>query len=119
MTKAATWTMQGGHTIKIKDMTDSHLINTIRMLERNAPKVIANNISDAHSILGFLQGEMAIYCAEGEVDRWENMTVDEFLEFHTSYTTLIWHAKRRGLDYRNPDGIRNKIKESRKRRQRC
>jgi hypothetical protein len=38
------WEMQGGSRIRIKDMTDSHLRNTLRMLHRkgiNPPQLAA------------------------------------------------------------------------------
>jgi len=51
------WEMKGGTKIRICDMQDSHLINTINMVERNA-KYICNAEMEACMSLDF-QGEMA------------------------------------------------------------
>lgn len=84
------WTQKNGQKIRIKDMDDKHLINTIRMLERNSQYYLNE------AILGLcsLQGEMAIYYAEQEIDR---LIGEPCL--HPLYEDLVEEAMKRDLEF--------------------
>ena len=84
------WTKKDGTKIRIKDMDDKHLVNTIRMLLRNND----NYIADAMMGLCSLQGEMACYYAEQEMDR---MLEEDCI--HPLYDDLVEEAERRKLEY--------------------
>ena len=45
------WTMRSGHNIRIVDMTNSHLRNTLRMLQRNGsnPPQLSALVDEARS----------------------------------------------------------------------
>jgi hypothetical protein len=93
-----TWTTRDGTRIKIKDMSDSHLINTIRMLERMAPQLHWRAIGNVESALCFVQGEMAEFTLDNESNRLSSMTHNEFLEYYVDeYIPLIDEAERRGF----------------------
>lgn len=73
------WKTKDGRIIDIKDMTDSHLKNTISMLRRNG--FITNN--DFLDMLGFafsLNGEMAQDAAESEIANAKISTILEVME---------------------------------------
>lgn len=94
----AKWTTKTGQKIRICDMTDSHLCNTIAMIERNAPKYQAADISAGYSTLSCLQGEMATYCAEQELDRLEETSPEDYIrETHPLYEKLCKERDRRKL----------------------
>jgi hypothetical protein len=85
------WETKDGIKIQIEDMEDSHLINTIKMIERNAfegfyenePVAVTENM-----------GDMASYYAEQQTP--------PKIDLHVSYSALVYEAYKRGLINLNP-----------------
>lgn len=78
-----TWTTKDGQEIKIKDMTDNHLLNAITMLKRNSKDAVRET------------GGMG----PDNMDVWydsEPISPTEYLK-DTPYSSLIYEAKKRGL----------------------
>ena len=94
---SGTWTMRDGTTIKIEDMTDSHLLNSMKMLERNVKDMREDTEVQACGFLSSLQGEMASYYAEQDVDALMSMSDEEFLEKYTEYVELRDEYEKRKL----------------------
>lgn len=93
------WRTQAGEEIAVKDMGDRHLLNSIAMLERNAPQQLNSLITEGYKALSFVQGEQAEWDIEHDINRLEEMTPQEFLEeFVPIYKTMKWHAQRRKLE---------------------
>lgn len=89
-----------GERILVKKMSDTHLLNTIRMLHRNAEKFLAAETSAAWSVLGTLNGEMAQFYCEQDIDRLEETTSEDFLyESVITYPELVREADRRKLKF--------------------
>ena len=86
MTGKVIWTTQTGETLDIKDMTDSHLLNTIQFLKRR--------IDDFWSV-GYpcFQGELAQECAEKEYEQAEELMG----EMYDMRNAMKKEARRRGL----------------------
>lgn len=80
------WKTADGRELTLGQIGDRHLLNIIRMLERQH----AAFLSQSYMALGFLQGEMATYCAEQDIDREDQMFTDTIL-------FLKAEAKERGL----------------------
>jgi hypothetical protein len=94
-----TWTTKDGRKIKIRDMTDSHLLNTIAILERVAKSHKVQEMLAAYSCLSMLQGEYATYAAEQDINRIANEDVSDFLlRTNDSYEHLLEESGRRGLN---------------------
>lgn len=89
------WTTKDKRSIPIKEMTDSHLANTIAYLERTAPA--SQEIERENAMIGYgmLQGEMAQYYAEQELDDLFEESPDEWLARQPAYKALINEQKRR------------------------
>lgn len=84
------WRMRDGTTIAIKDMTDSHLMNTIRMLWRAWDA----SVLECGAAISMLQGEMATFYAEREFDQMlEETPADKW----PIYDDLYDEALARGL----------------------
>ena len=83
------WKMRNRQKIWIKDMSDNHLLNTMKMLHRNACRECDYNGRVALDALNHLQGEYAILSMENELSR-------DWWEFLPSiYNSLLSHARKR------------------------
>jgi hypothetical protein len=96
--QTAVWTTKQGEKIRICDMKDSHLINTIKLLRRNAATRIHQELQAAYSCLAGLRGEMAQFYCERDIDRLEEMDPDVLLRNYEIYEKLTKEAERRNLD---------------------
>ena len=93
-----TWVTREGQHIMVEDMSDSHHVNTIRMLRRVAPLRLLVKIIDAYGFLGCVNGEMAGDAVEGSIRSLENMTPEDFLTNDVpTWPALLEEAEKRGL----------------------
>lgn len=58
------WTQRNGEKIRLEEMSDAHLVNTIKLLERGAHNAYPEQLKSAMVAYSFMQGEMA--CMEME-----------------------------------------------------
>lgn len=94
------WQTKDGRVVKITDMDDEHLVNSIRLLKRVVRKMRFSRDLAGWSALNFVQGEMAEYAIESYLELDARLSDEEWLGVHTPYEELIGEAKRRGiLDY--------------------
>ena len=90
------WKTKDGHKIRICDMSDSHLLNAIRMLEKMTDTKESQLISDGYNALCCVSGEMAIMHIESDLDDLERNGLD-VVECFPIYENLVEDAIRRGL----------------------
>lgn len=91
------WTTKGGTVIKIIDMDDNHLINSIRFLKRTVGRMRLSRELAGYSALNFIQGEMAEISIENDLLLDASLDDEEWLEQNTPYKELIEEAKRRDI----------------------
>ena len=92
------WTTKDGKKIKIKDLTDSHLVNIVNLLHRTAEKHLLQEITAAYSISATLNGEMAQLCCDNDIVNMENMDLSEWLSYNVAcYDNLIKEVEKRKL----------------------
>ena len=96
--QTAIWTTKTGHRLRICDMDDSHLLNSIRLLRRTAKLHMEREIAAAYAVGSTLNGEMAQFYCDLDINRMENTSVDEFLDATPAYARLVAEAERRGLE---------------------
>ena len=90
------WTKRDGSKIRICDMDDSHIVNTIKMLQRNAKIDRDLELEAACTVEGTLNGEMAQWACECDINRMlDDLEGEQFL--HPLFDDLVLDAERRGL----------------------
>lgn len=82
------WKTKDGKKIRIKDMSDSHLLNTIKYLDKAYLNYLWNTMPD-------LQGDMAQFCAEQDFNH-ELENGDPSLVWPI-YADLVVEAIKRGI----------------------
>lgn len=88
------WTTKDGREISVSDMGDSHLINTIAMLQRNA-EVERIQTSVFYATCVGPQGEMAQDCFDHECDDVWDSTFENYVP--PIYSKMIEEATKREL----------------------
>lgn len=74
------WKMKNGRKIRICDMTDNHLANTIDMLYRYVKHKELYYLTTGYHALDSLHGEMALMQMEGNVQSLEENGLDPYEE---------------------------------------
>lgn len=91
------WTIKDGSKIRICDMSDSHLDNTLKLLKKVTDTETRNAISAGYSLLSTINGEMAEYAIEGELSSLEESGLDPS-ELFPLYENLLNEKERRKED---------------------
>lgn len=100
----AEWVTRDGRRIPIAQMSDGHLVNTIRMLRRNRLLYELREVAIFSHGFRTLGGDGALDALDRESSDWINRTVemtdDEYLSvtFPLTYPSLLAEARKRGLD---------------------
>ena len=93
------WVTKDGREIKIGDMDNDHLINSINMLKRSAHQMRLNHEVLGYSMLGIVNGDMAQYAIENELFYEGQMSDEEWLECYTLYGKLMEEVRKRNIAY--------------------
>lgn len=93
-----TWTTKNGRVLKIRDMTDEHLLNTINYLRRRAPHAKAAQVLMLMHAAVQHHGEGAADAIDRELDgAMEMHSEDALAEAVPAYAALCEEAEERGL----------------------
>jgi hypothetical protein len=90
------WTTKNGQKIRICDMTDSHLVNSINYLDRYVAHVEKETFRSIHRFMGLNSGEIAEWMLENELMALEEEGLDPE-DITPLYEKLCLERERRGL----------------------
>lgn len=91
------WITAKGESVFISEMSNDHLINAIKYMERTAPDRLQERIDSGYQVLSGLRGEEAIYMVECELSRMESLTPEQYLASNKHFLNLLKEASKRKL----------------------
>ena len=94
MKQTKLWTTKDGRKLRICDMEDSHLVNTIQLLQRTAEAERIRNSVFYATCIG-PTGDMAQVLFDQECDQVWQADWDDYV--HPIYPNMVKEAKSRGL----------------------
>ena len=83
-----TWVQRDGAPIHVREMSDDHLLNTIRLLRRWSKRLAGQLNGDSAATVWEADDAMGMYWFED----------DEFAEHHPTWKALQFERRARGLD---------------------
>lgn len=89
------WKTSAGEKIRVCDMDDLHLENSIKLLQKIAMQKRESALLSAYMVESILQGEMALASIEVEIRRLEESVPEDFLP--DIYLALLLERRRRML----------------------
>ena len=96
--KPTIWTTRDGEEIPVRELSDSHLTNIVKLLARGAENFKFKLCQEAETFEMFLQGEIASLEASRATDRVHETPAEELLIAHVpQYKNLLKEARRRKL----------------------
>ena len=102
-TKTFIWKTKDGRELNPTEMSDQHLINSIRMIRPKLEAALASRYNDkiaaAFGALSGFQGEMAQYAMEGEIDWLAKQGPGDWVKYMPPIIAVMMHElHRRGVD---------------------
>ncbi|MEK6884630.1 MAG: hypothetical protein AABY22_33665 [Nanoarchaeota archaeon] len=92
------WVTKTGDKIRVKDMENSHLVNVIKYLRKTAQKHFNSELKAAYCVSSMLNGEMAQLFCEQDIERMEDIDIDEELSLEIPcYDLMLNEVFKRGL----------------------
>lgn len=89
--KAALWKCKDGRTLRISDMETSHIINSMRMLERMHEQMLWSMPAPC------FQGEMAQMYAEQEFDAYMDSSVEDVFPIYKHLEKELLKRNKKGV----------------------
>lgn len=92
------WMTAEGEILRVVDMDDRHLFNTIRMLNTWADLTLGRMLDAAFSCSTMFNGGMAEDLIEQEIDNLMDMRAQDYAyDTYLAYPRMIAEASKRGL----------------------
>lgn len=90
------WKTKDGDVLNIKEMSDNHLINTIKFIKRNTDNYV-EKMQTFYLTCTEPNGQMAQDCFDREFEEVMDLDSEELLENNSAYKTMLKELNRRNL----------------------
>ena len=92
------WKTKEGEIISVREMTDSHLINTYNLILKKSKEARAEALISMYDMSSHLSGECALLESENEIERLEDEDPEDVFNDCPVPRGIFTEIVRRGLD---------------------